>query len=401
MRLDHNHALQTRHVSFDRRQIPPRACVVDNMPHVRSFLAEMLIDLGFVTHECNSTEIKSVLSNFAPDLIVIGSLGQGDEVPSLLRRVMNFGGKIVLFGGRSSPSLNRSHELGETLGLTMLPPLRTPFRDSDISEILDEFLPIASPPDIGVDVDEALTNSWVQLRYVPKIDTRSLTTLGVEAMIRVRHPVWGPVSAAYFIPAANDPCYHALSQFVIMHAMADWLRFTTDSNRIDISVSLPTPVLEDADFLGYIVRKLPENASRGRLLISVDCADIPTDAAMVQRASARLAFQNVGIAIEAVGADSAMLVGRRDLPVVEMKVQRRFVAGCSTDRVKQAVCAAIATAAHENGARSVADGVATQGDFVTLRNLGFDLVQGSLYAKPMEAHKFASSMLVRRFADVS
>jgi EAL domain-containing protein (putative c-di-GMP-specific phosphodiesterase class I) len=61
----------------------------------------------------------------------------------------------------------------------------------------------------------------------------------------------------------------------------------------------------------------------------------------------------------------------------------------------------VATAAHENGARSVADGVATQGDFLTLRELGFDLVQGPLFAKPMEAGKFARSVLARRFASVT
>src|SRR5690606_32593055 len=128
---------------------------------------------------------------------------------------------------------------------------------------LDCFLPIAPPPDVGIDVDKALKNGWIELRYLPKIDTRSLTPRGAEALIRVRHPVWGLVSPAFFIPAATDPYYHALSQFVIMHAMADWLRFATDGNGITISVSLPTPVLEDPDFLDYVFGKLPDSAAEG------------------------------------------------------------------------------------------------------------------------------------------
>ncbi|MGB9043357.1 MAG: hypothetical protein WCC81_12910, partial [Pseudolabrys sp.] len=39
-----------------------------------------------------------------------------------------YGGTVMLFGGRSSAALIRNHELGEQAGLTMLPPLGTPFR---------------------------------------------------------------------------------------------------------------------------------------------------------------------------------------------------------------------------------------------------------------------------------
>lgn len=401
MMLDHGSAVPARLLPFDRRPVPPRALVVDNKPHVRAFLAEMLGDLGFVTQECSDSDIPAAVARFEPNLIVVGALGGGDEVSAVLRQLTTFGGSVMLFGGRSCPSLIRSHELGERLGLAMLPPLGTPFRERDISENLRDFLPIASPPDIGVDVDEALSNGWIELRYLPKIDTRSLTPRGAEALIRVRHPTWGLVSPAYFVPAVNDPYYHALSHYVIMHAMADWLRFAADGNPVDIAVCLPTPVLEDPEFLDYIFGKLPDSASEAGLLIAVDCADVMTDAAVVQKASARLAFRNIGIALDAIGTDGAMLVGRRDLPVVEMKVQRKFVAGCVDDRIKQAVCAAIATAAHENGARSVAEGVATQGDLLTLRGLGFDLVQGPLFARPMEARKFARSVLARRFASVT
>ena len=122
------------------------------------------------------------------------------------------------------------------------------------------------------------------------------------------------------------------------------------------------------------------------------------DVASVRKAGAQLAFHNIGIALDAIGPEGAMLVGRRDLPVVEMKVQGAFVRDCCNDRIRQAICAHIVAAARENGARSVADGVATHGDFMTVRELGFDLVQGPLFAKPMEARKFARSVLARRFA---
>jgi EAL domain-containing protein (putative c-di-GMP-specific phosphodiesterase class I) len=395
---DKHLARQAQLIPFAHRPVPPRACVVDSKPHVRSFLAEALNDLGFIACNCGVPELATVLADKAPDLIVLGPLGSDDALPTLLSKLTTFSGKVMLFGGRSAPSLMEAHEHGERLGLAMLPPLGTPFRDGDLGRNLNCFLPVPPPPAIGIDVDEALQNGWFELWYQPKIDTRSVTPCGAEALIRVRHPTWGPVSPAYFIPAANDPYYHALSQFVIMHAMADWMQFAILGNRVDISVNLPSPVLQDPDFINYVFGKLPAGAASAGLLIAADCADAMSDVDLVRKAGAQLAFRNIGIALDSIGTEGAMLVGRRDLPVVEMKVQRNFVRGCCNDRTRQAVCAHIVAAARENGARAVADGVASQGDFLTLRDLGFDLVQGPLFAKPMPAHKFTCAILTKRFA---
>ena len=94
----------------------------------------------------------------------------------------------------------------------MLPPLGTPFRARDLDANLERFLPIKPPPPLPVDVDEALCNGWLELLYQSKIDPQSLVPRGAEALIRVRHPTWGVVAPAYFIPAADDPYLHALSR---------------------------------------------------------------------------------------------------------------------------------------------------------------------------------------------
>ena len=395
---DHQFTRTADVIPLGRRPVPPHACVVDEKPHVRSFLAEALRDLGFIAHECGAADLDAALADAMPNLVVLGPLGGEAELAGLLDRLAGFSGKVMLFGGRCAPALIRAHEHGERLGLTMLAPLGTPFREGDLGQILGGFLPIAPAPDIGVDVDEALNNGWFELWYQPKIDTRSLTLQGAEALVRVRHPTWGLVTPAYYIPADGDPYYHALSQFVIMHAMADWMRFAADGRRIGISVNLPSPVLEDPGFIAHVFGKLPPNAAEGGLLIATDCAGALADAAVVRKAAAQLAFHRIGIALDAIGPEGAVLVGRRDLPVVEMKVQRAFVSGCGQDRIRQAVCAHLVAAARENGARAVAGGVAGNADFMTLRALEFDLVQGPLFAKPMAADKFGRALLSKRLA---
>jgi EAL domain-containing protein (putative c-di-GMP-specific phosphodiesterase class I) len=112
-------------------------------------------------------------------------------------------------------------------------------------------------------------------------------------------------------------------------------------------------------------------------------------------------LRNIGISVNDIDAKGASLAGRRDLPVVEMKVDRKFVRGCADDRIKQAHCAEIVAIARDSGAKSVAEGVETQSDFLVVRDLGFDLMQGHMFARPMTSGKFERAMLARRHAAVA
>ena len=403
MTSDNNDHRRGEIIQFGRRPIPPRACVVENKGHVRMFLADMLDELGFIAREADSLDIRSSLRDFRPDLIVLGPLGGGLEVRGHLRtlQAQNYGGAIMLFGGRSSVALIRAHEFGEQAGLAMLPPLGTPFRDHDLDINLARFLPVRPAPPLPVDVDEALCNGWLELWYQSKIDPKSLVPGGAEALVRIRHPTWGVVPPAYFIPATNDPYLQGLSHFVIARALADSMQFAAANHQVQISVRLPLQALEDMHFIDRMMAHLPEGVRKNGFLIALDCVDLVNDLAQVRRIAGHLASRNIGIAINDIDAQGASLAGRRELPVVEMKVDSKIIQGCADDRIKQAHCAEIVAIARDTGSRSVAEGVETQSDFLVVRDLGFDLLQGHMFAKPMARRKFERAMLARRYAAVA
>ena len=401
--IHQNNERRGKIIQFGRRPIPPRVCIVENKTHVRMFLAEMLDELGFIASEADTLDIRGMLREFRPDLIVLGPLNGGDTVCALLRGLQNqiYGGKVMLFGGRSSAVLVRTHEFGEQSGLAMLPPLGTPFRDRDLQANLAGFLPVRPPPELPVDVDEALCNGWLELWYQSKINPRSLVPKGAEALIRVRHPTWGVVSPAYFLPATNDPYLHGLSQFVIARSLADSMQFAAANHPVQISIRLPLQALEDMNFIDSMLRHLPEKARQNGFLVSVDCVDLINELDLVRSVAGGLASRNIGLSINNIDARGALLAGHRELPVVEMKVDHNYICGCADDRVKQAHCAEIVAIARDSGARSVAEGVETQSDFLVVRDLGFDLLRGHMFAKPMARHKFERAMLARRYAAVA
>jgi len=385
-------------IQFGRRRGPPRVCILDHKPHVRSFLAGMLDEIGFATRECGAAELKEILNEFVPDLVVLGPLNGAAEVGLILQslKFAGFFGRVMLFGGRNSMALMEMQELGERVGLGMLPPLGTPFHDNALRENVSPFLPIVPAPDVAVDAEEAMQNGWLEMWYQPKIDPHSLKTQGAEAIVRVRHPSLGLMSPSHFSPGASDPYLQRFSQFVIMRTLSDCMSIATETNPLHISVNLPVSALDDMAFVDNVLDAMPEHVCKRSLQIELHCADIVGDLIHVRELAAQLAFRNIGICIDDIGNEGASLAGRADLPVVEMKVGRRYVHGVADDRLKQAVCSEIITTARNSGARVVAEGVDTHADYMAARSLGFDLVQGKLFGGPMELRKFERTVLSTR-----
>ncbi len=228
--------------TFGRRKVTPRACVADSKPHIRNFLREALEDLGFITCECEQpNNLRALIADQLPDLFVLGLSAGGFASNAMLEALSQAGyeGRVLVFGPSASLMATAMLAIGEKLGLAMLPLLPTPFKDTDLRERVAILRPVEAPPRPPVDVAEALHADWLELWYQPKIEVRSLTLSGAEALVRMRHPTWGIVPPARFIPDSADPHFSALSEFVIGRAVKDWHQFVTEHGNIELAVNLP------------------------------------------------------------------------------------------------------------------------------------------------------------------
>ena len=104
-------------------------------------------------------------------------------------------------------------QIGDEYGLAMLPSLPTPFSAGSLRDSVATLLPAEPAPSPAVDVAEALKAGWLELWYQQKIDLRTMVPSGAEALVRMRHPAWGVVPPAYFIPDELDPHFQSLSEF--------------------------------------------------------------------------------------------------------------------------------------------------------------------------------------------
>jgi EAL domain-containing protein (putative c-di-GMP-specific phosphodiesterase class I) len=239
---------------------------------------------------------------------------------------------------------------------------------------------------------KALGAGWLELWYQPKIGSQTLDLRGAEALVRMRHPRLGIVKPAAFMPHMTERLLPALSQFVIAQALADWHYFLAEQRAIDLSINLPISFLDDPASFEYLCRQLPDDPAFQGLILEVDGNELTRDLAKARAFANQARLRKIAISVDRLGDEWAALLQQRDFPFVEIKVEPDLVTGCAQDRSKRALCRHVVSAASQLGARTVAVGVENQADFLTARELGFDLIQGFLFAKPMGVQSFVRSM---------
>ena len=208
----------------------------------------------------------------------------------------------------------------------------------------------------------------------------------------MRHPQLGVVPPAVFIPQMGERLLPALSQFVVAQALADWRYFLAAQRPLDLSINLPISFLDDPISFEYLCRQLPDDPAFAGLILEVDGGEITRDLAAARDFAKRARLRKLAISVDRLGGEWTALLQLRDFPFVEIKVEPDLVAGCAHDRAKQTLCRHIVRAANQFGARTVAVGVENHADFLAARELGFDLIQGFLFAKPMGVQTFVRTV---------
>jgi EAL domain-containing protein (putative c-di-GMP-specific phosphodiesterase class I) len=141
--------------------------------------------------------------------------------------------------------------------------------------------------------------------------------------------------------------------------------------------------------------RIPDHPAFDGLTVEINGTEIIRNLELATSLARQLRFHNIAVSIDDLGAEWPLLDHLDDFPFCEIKVDRKFVTGCANDRLKQTVCHRILDLADGYGARTVAEGVETQADFLTVREMGFHKAQGFYLAKPASVKKFARSTLGR------
>lgn len=245
------------------------------------------------------------------------------------------------------------------------------------------------PPDelaFASELEAAIAHQEFYLDYQPQIDFLTGKLVGVEALIRWRHPQLGVVPPAKFIGVAElTGLIVPMGAWVLKAACQQVAAWKTGAlSKVKVSVNVSPLQLRTPGFNDFVLQVLRETGlSPERLVIELtESAFVHSDCTGIEGLQA-LKQLGVKLAIDDFGTGYSCLAYLRDIPGDYLKVDRSFVNDVPGKERSEAVTSAIVVLGKNLHYQIVAEGVETQAQADYLKSLGCDLVQGYLYAKPM------------------
>ncbi|MGB1030097.1 MAG: putative bifunctional diguanylate cyclase/phosphodiesterase [Pseudoalteromonas marina] len=242
-----------------------------------------------------------------------------------------------------------------------------------------------------------LKESQFELYYQPifSVDGKSITK--AEALIRWNHPQKGLIGPNEFIPMAEkNGLISDIGRWVKSQAIQDCTLFNKISKRL-IQVSVNTSPLE-IDRSGEWVEQwiqaseqfnLPEHS----VLIEVTENTLMGTDSEIKRQLKRLSEFQIDVAIDDFGVGYSSLAYLQRLDIDILKIDRSFIKDIEKNDNSIALVRAIITMAHNLNVEVVAEGVEKQEQYMLLKQMQCDYIQGYYFSKPVSKKVFVSEFI--------
>lgn len=239
----------------------------------------------------------------------------------------------------------------------------------------------------------ALANNELSLQYQAKLDLRTDSITGVEALLRWNNPKFGSVSPAQFIPIAEETgLIVPIGRWVLMTACKQNVEWQKQGlPPICVAVNLSARQFMSKDLLSSIREALEESG------MSPEYLELEITESMVmhhvdQAVALLYEIKQLGarIAIDDFGTGYSSLAQLKRFPIDTLKVDRSFIREVAHDADDQAITEAIIAMGKSLSLTITAEGVETKEQQDFLRNRACDEMQGYYFSRPVPPSEFAT-----------
>jgi PAS domain S-box-containing protein len=242
---------------------------------------------------------------------------------------------------------------------------------------------------LEADLRRALKDDELFVVYQPVVDLVDRSLVGVEALVRWRHPTRGLVSPVDFVSAAEEcGLIDALGSVVLNKACAQfgiWQRTLGDGAPRQLAVNLSRAQLERNGIVEDVAAVLQRLAIEPQALQLEVTESLAAQDERVQSTLRQLKNLGVRLALDDFGTGYSSLACLHQLPVDTVKIDRSFVKHAEAIEYHRVLIEATIRVARTLGMTTVAEGIETEGQASLMRSLDCDRGQGYLYSPPLEA----------------
>jgi len=237
---------------------------------------------------------------------------------------------------------------------------------------------------------EAIAHGQFELHYQPVVDIKTRELIGVETLVRWRHPVKGMIAPDNFIPLAETTgLIVPLGEWILNQACADAAKWP---DNVKVAINISAIQFKRGNLFEVILATLVKSGlAPERLELEI------TETSLLENQEAHLTtirqLKNLGlsIALDDFGTGFSSMNYLTIFPFDKIKIDKSFTKGVLSRTDCQAVVASSLALAKGLGIVTTVEGIETEEQLDYMRTAGVELAQGYLFGKPIPISEFGRS----------
>ena len=251
------------------------------------------------------------------------------------------------------------------------------------------------------DLRKALERDEFVVYYQPVVVLETGQIVGMEALVRWKHPRRGTVSPAEFIPVAEENGLIVQIGDTVLRKtcrqIREWQRRYPDGYPLVAGVNLSPRQLQHPRLVQEVTAILEQTGlAPGSLTLEITESLLISEFEQHVAVLETLKDAGIGFAIDDFGTGYSSLAYLRTLPAGLLKIDRSFVNRLGDQAEDEILLSGVVNIAHGLGLGVTAEGVETPEQAARLKALGCDLAQGYYFSRPLPAAE-AEALLAKSF----
>jgi diguanylate cyclase (GGDEF)-like protein len=251
---------------------------------------------------------------------------------------------------------------------------------------------------LEMDLRDALPNDELFLVYQPTFDLGDLTPIGVEALLRWKHPTRGVVQPDDFIPVLEETgLITTVGRWVLKDACHQGAAWREAGHAIGVAVNVSGRQFDTDELLTDVADALADSGlDASALTLEMTETTLMADVEETARRLTAIRDLGVRVAIDDFGTGYSSLAHLQRFPVDALKIDRSFVGRLIGNPESEALVRTLVQLGSALSIETLAEGIEQEQELSFLRNEHCDSGQGFLLARPLGAD--AVEAFLREFA---
>ena len=379
---------------------------VEDHEFQRGMLLKMLARLGATqvsTAADGYAALEIVMSPGAEIDIIISDLDMpGMDGLEFMRHVgeAHIPVAIILASALESVLLDSVETMTRAYGVKILGVIQKPITQEKLAALIKLHLPAQANPNLTQtdalsftieEIVQGIRNDEFEPFFQPKVELASGRIKGAEALARWRHPKKGIVAPYAFVgPLEKHNHIDKLTWLILSKAVDFCCEWRTKSGlEVSVSANVSAKSLADVNFADRVIELVKCKSLDSRnIILEVTESAATTEIGHSLENLSRLRMKGFGLSIDDYGTGYSSLQQLARIAFTEIKLDQSFIRSAATQQAARIILESSIEMAKKLGIVTVAEGIETEQDWDLLLELGCDLAQGYLIAKPIESREF-------------